>query len=440
MDSLNNKKNFITILNIFIIFAVIVSVFGIYRDYKNTIENGGTDLRVQVTHARVMLEGRDPYTFFWNEKESDLLLMPVEPSNLPYSNITISPTVLLLRATVADLPYKIQRYSWSILQWVLLVLSILFISKSTDSPYKSRLIWIFGLIFIAGSVFWRLHVERGQVYILYVFFASLALWILSKDNKISHIIGGIVLGLLFCIRPPMLLIAIPFLIYKKWKILIGEVIGAIIGIFSPMILGGLRIWNSYIINSQGYGNWYTNVRTVELEYNFPNRVIEGMGNIGKMADIPAADTSVLSLVRDYFSFFLSTKMLAVILLIIILGFSIFVLSLKIKKLSISGIFLIGIFFTSVCEYFLPAPRFTYQDVIWLLSISLLILSFRLSELLKSYLNILLFLGLFFSVSYTYVPGGLRFADLMIIIYIFAMTVLMLSKQKKNIEVLIENSN
>jgi hypothetical protein len=435
MDFLNNKKNFITILNIIIIFALIVSVFGVYRDYKNTILNGGTDLRVQVTHARVMLEGRDPYTFVWNEKESDLLLMPVEPSNLPYANITISPTTLLLRSTVANLPYKIQRYSWSIIQWLLLILSITFISKSTNSPYKARLIWIFGLIFIAGSIFWRLHVERGQVYILYVFFASLALWILSKDNKISHIIGGIVLGLLFCIRPPMVLIAIPFLIYKKWKILIGEAIGAIIGIFSPMILGGLKIWNSYFINSQGYGNWYTNVRTAALEYNFPNRVIEGMSNLGKMADIPAADTSVLSLVRDYFKFFLSTKMLAMILFIIILSFCIFILSLKIKKISISGIFLIGIFFTSVCEYFLPAPRFTYQDVIWLLSVSLVILSFNLLDLLKNYFNILLFLGLFFSISYTYVPGGLRFGDLMIIIYIFVMTVLMLLKQWKNKEAL-----
>jgi hypothetical protein len=440
MDYLNNKKNFIKILNIFIIFAVIVSLFGIYRDYKNTIETGGTDLRVQVTHARVMLEGRDPYTFIWNEKESDLLLMPVEPSNLPYSNITISPTVLLLRSSVANLPYKIQRYSWSIVQWLLLILSIAFVSKSTDSLYKSRLIWIFGLIFIAGSVFWRLHVERGQVYILYVFFASLALWILSKDNKISHIVGGIFLGLLFCIRPPMLLIAIPFLIYKKWKILIGEVIGVVIGIFSPMILGGLKIWNSYFINSQGYGNWYTNVRTVALEYNFPNRVIEGMSNLGKMADIPAQDVSVESIIRDYFKFFLSTKILVVILFIIVLGFCIFILSLKIKKLSISEIFLIGIFFASICEYLLPAPRFTYQDVIWLLSISLIILCFNLSELLKNYFNILLFLGLFFSISHTYISSEIRFGDLMIIIYIFVMTILMLLRQQKNEEVLIGNRN
>jgi len=438
MDFLNNKKNFISILNIIIIFAVIVSVFGIYRDYKNTILNGGTDLRVQVTHARVMLEGRDPYTFIWNEKESDLLLMPVEPSNLPYANITISPTTLLLRSAVADLPYKIQRYSWSIMQWILLILSITLIAKSTDSPYKSRLIWIFGLIFIAGSVFWRLHVERGQVYILYVFFASLALWILSKENKASQIIGGIVLGLLFCIRPPMVLIAIPFFVYKKWKVLIGEVIGGIIGIFSPMILGGLKIWNSYFLNSQLYGNWYTNISTVKLEYNFPNRVIEGMSNLGNMADIPAADTSILSLVRDYFHFFLSTKMLALILIIIVVIFSVFMLSLKIKKLSISGIFLIGILFTSICEYLLPAPRFTYQDVIWLLSISLIILSFNLLELLKSHFNILLFLGLFFSISFTYIPGGLRFGDLMIIIYIFFMAVLMLLRQWKNKEVLIEN--
>jgi hypothetical protein len=440
MEFLNNKKNFITFLNILIVFAVIVSVFGIYRDYKNTIIYGGTDLRVQVTHARVMLQGRDPYTFIWNEKESDLLLMPVEPSNLPYANITISPTTLLLRSTVANLSYKFQRYSWSILQWLLLLASIAFISKSTNSPYKSRLIWIFGLIFVAGSVFWRLHVERGQVYILYVFIASLALWILSRETKTADIIGGIVLGILFCIRPPMVLIAVPFLIYKKWKVLIGEIIGGIIGIFSPMILGGFKIWNSYFTNSQGYGTWYTNPRTVELQYNFPNRVIEGMSNIGKMADIPAADTSFESIVRDYLRFFVSTKMLAVILVIAVLCFSIFALSLKIKKLSISGIFLIGIFFASICEYMLPAPRFSYQDVIWLLSISLIILSFKLSDLAKSYFNILLFAGLFFSISYTYVPGGLRFGDILIILYVFAMAAVMLIKQKKSKEVLIETGN
>ena len=73
----NNNGILKSFLSPLLIFAIIISVFGFYRDFTNTIRYGGIDLRPRVVGARLLLEDIDPYHFKWTQNESDLLLDPV---------------------------------------------------------------------------------------------------------------------------------------------------------------------------------------------------------------------------------------------------------------------------------------------------------------------------------------------------------------------------
>lgn len=92
------------------------------------------------------------------------------------------------------------------------------------------------------------------------------------------------------------------------------------------------------------------------------------------------------------------------------------------------LFLIGIVIVFISEFFQPAERFTYYDVIWFIPLSLIVIN---SEPLISLLNplvILLLIGLFFSISIPFVPGGMLISDYAILIYVIVATSFLLKKR------------
>ena len=74
------------------------------------------------------------------------------------------------------------------------------------------------------------------------------------------------------------------------------------------------------------------------------------------------------------------------------------------------LFLISSGLVFISEYFLPAARYSYTNVIWLLPLSLIIINYNpLSSMLHKPI-IFLFLGLFFSISIPFAPGGSMAGD------------------------------
>ncbi len=431
---LKNKKIFNSFLSIILIFAIIIAVFGFYRDVKNTFEYGGIDLRPRVVGARLLLKNIDPYTFKWSQEKSDLLLDPKDQPDKPVSRVVSIPTVLAIHSIMANLNYKYQRIGWFLLQWIFFILSILMFSKCTNSNTKSKIIWIIGLLFISSSSSWRLHVERGQNYILYVFIFTLAYWLSIKKFKHNDILSGFFIGYAISLRPTYIFMSIPILIYKKWKLLIGTIIGFLSGLGSSLLVVDISVWKGYFSamkffgehpHSFGdtWGNTYYDI--------YPNRIIEGMNNLAKGVDLPTHDSSIQGIFANYLGINLSTNILIIFLVLIMIVVLIFLFRFKIKNISISMLFLLGAVLVFVSGFFIPAARYPYYNIFWLVPLSLIVINAKPFVSILNFRIIFFFIGIFVSISIPFAPGGMLMSDFAMFIYIVVATLFIFKKELNN---------
>ncbi|MCK4696053.1 MAG: DUF2029 domain-containing protein, partial [Candidatus Cloacimonetes bacterium] len=334
---------------------------------------GGIDLRIRVVGTRLIKAGYDPYFFKWNDSFSDFFLDSRDHPNIPVSRITVPPTVLQLHSFFSDLPYKIQRYAWTFIQWILLILSICFFAKSEKGKVKKKLIWISGLFFIASSNVFRLHVERGQIYILFVFLFSVAFYIYQNKKKFSSILGGIIIGYTTALRPPMCLIGVPFLIYKKWKFIVGQIIGFIIGILTSFIFVNFKIWKSYFTAMDIHEKVHLGILKMSAE-RYPYINIEDTRDLWMGAQLPISDSSIQGIFYNFFNIQIPSNFLIIGLIICSIVFIVLLLRVKIKAANMKVLFFYGSLMVLISEFFIPAARFSYNNVIWLIPLSLIIIN------------------------------------------------------------------
>ncbi|MBV9387391.1 MAG: DUF2029 domain-containing protein [Chroococcidiopsidaceae cyanobacterium CP_BM_ER_R8_30] len=419
------------ILNIFLIFAVIISVVGFVVDLENTLNYGGVDLRNRVVGARLLLNGIDPYYFKWHHGMPDLWLDPLVDPNWPVSRVTVPPTVLMVHATIAKLPYFTQRIIWFLLQWGFLLLTLSIFAKSTNSITKSKLIWIIGLLFFSGSYFWRLHVERGQIYIVYVFLLSYAYW-LARKFKRNYIISGFWIGLTASLRPPVVLMFLPILLYRQWKLLIGSIIGLMSSLIFSFAFAGVKVWEKYFsalkVDEEVHSG-LINIKDIgKYNADFPKQ-IEGMKTISKALRIPVPDTSIQNIFQQFginFSFGILLAALCILLIFICL----FLHKNRTHIRPHDMIFLSGMLMIIISEYFLPASRQTYCDVQWIIALSLIIIMSSTGVLLSSKLNVILLISLFSSIGFTWMPWFTLVSDMTMLLYTVPMFVLIVLNNKK----------
>lgn len=359
------------IINMLLVFAVFVAVVGLMNDIKNTTVYGGGDLRNRVVGARLVSTNKDPYFFDWTEKYSDTLR---DPNNIPdfkANRVTVTPGTLQIYSIFSSLSYKTQRYIWTFIQWLLLLSSIYLFTLTTKDINSKKLIWILNLFFIAGSFIWRIHIERGQIYIFYVFLIALSYAFLKMKNiKFNIFISGFIIGYSVVLRPPLLLFAIPFLIRKKWNFIFGKFTGILVGTISTLLYAGLATWKSYFKAMPLHRKLHLGL--IELEPKIlKEEIIESMDNLGLLARLPISNYSVQSIFYDFFNIRISTFALGFSLILIIALFIFLIYKFRISHNEL--LFLFGAILLIISEFFVPGPRFSYNNVIWIVPISLVIL-------------------------------------------------------------------
>ena len=367
------KKNEIDLLlNILLIFAIFLSITGFLADISNTVKFGGVDLRNRVVGSRLLIDKQDPYHYKWQKGDSHLLLDPRDNPDWKVNRVTVPPTVLMFHASFSWLSYKIQRYLWLFVQWFLLLGSILLFSRSSGSKAKSKLIWICGLIFVGSSFIWRLHIERGQIYILYVFIIALSYLIYTKKKNNSEIWSGFIAGIAMSLRPPLMVLSFPMLIYKRINFIIGNFIGIIVGIGSTFIIATPNTWFNYYTAMKAHGiihlhsQYYASSR-------YPYQNIEGISNLGAQAHIPIFNSSLQSLTRSFGIGFNSNILFVLLIITFIIGYFILKNTIRSRK-EFNILVLSGMILVFITEFFLPAARYPYNDVIFLPILSLVIIN------------------------------------------------------------------
>jgi hypothetical protein len=153
------------ILNLLLMLAVIVAALGFVQDLRDVSIYACGDLVNRIATSRYLVQGFDPYSIKSNLQQGKSLEAPAS---------TVTPTNLSIISPIARLPYRMIRYIWLLLSWILLILSIQMFASNAGSGNKSKAIWFISLFFICGSYACRLYMDRGQIYLIYLFFLSLA--------------------------------------------------------------------------------------------------------------------------------------------------------------------------------------------------------------------------------------------------------------------------
>jgi hypothetical protein len=361
----------------FTILLTLCLVFSFIPDFQNTIHYGGIDLRTRVVGTRVALMGKDPYFFRWRSGMSDQLIDPDVQRNAQTSKLSVTPSVLELHAPFAQYPYFQQRIIWLFLQWLALIASLIVFLYKSKSQLQSTLFCVLSLCF-ANSLFWRLHIERGQIYILIVLLLSIAFLLYQEKSHLRKLLSGVIIGVSITLRPPLILMMLPFFIQRQFSMIIGSLLGLFIGVWP---LSQMDLWKSYFlamaratqyISSHGIAS--PELNKIRIGNIYPEW-IEGLNNLTKTKNITATNSSIQNIflsfnIEDIYNIKLA------LLLIVIVVMSLFLTKNISKNTSAELLFLSGSIFYLFAEFFIPAPRYSYNDVQWLFPLFLIFLDVK----------------------------------------------------------------
>jgi hypothetical protein len=361
-----------TVLSVLLAAVIFISVLGFVKDIVNTQDYGGVDLRNRVVGARVMLEGLDPYHFKWSESYPDTLLDPVDNPDNEVSRVTVPPTVLMLHVPLARLPYHAQRTIWLYGQWLLLLASIFLLALCAKTRNQAKSIWIIGLFFSCTGI-WRFHVERGQVYILFVFLAALALWLCRRPWKYAALWGGIALGITASMRPTLALMLLPMLAFRKWKLSAGLAAGLVIFVLLSVAIFGVPLWKDYSSAMRYHERDNLGLAQPISEDN-ATRYIEGTGYYGSYKEFPDINTSLQWFLKYNWDLNAKAQALSMMLAFVLLLAAAYLILFWKRDVSLETTFLAGFSIMLVAEFFLPAVKTYYFNIMWLVPLSLLAIS------------------------------------------------------------------
>ncbi|MCF7815158.1 MAG: glycosyltransferase 87 family protein [Candidatus Cloacimonetes bacterium] len=402
-----------------LIYSIVIAFIGISCDTFYTIKYGGIDLRNRVVGARVWLDGRDPYFTKWDENTPDYFLDGRDYFyDLPVSRCTVTPSFLMLHLPLASINYKTQQYIWFILQELMLLTTIYILAFLAKNKFK--LVLIIGFLFQFGAYFWRFHVANGQIYVLFLFMITLAYLFVKSNLKYSSFWAGLILGITATWRPPLLIMGIPFLIFKKWKLISGGFCGIVLGFVSSLFINGIDIWRSYFAAMKIVEQFHLGLIDFKLLVHDHFNNVEGVTNSFFSADVPGLDASIQGFLFNQFETVVHSRYLWSALFIITIGLSIYLLKKRNENKSWEIIFFWGVTLLFLSEFFLPAARLSYNNVLWLLPISLLIIETNDPTKLIDSPLILFILGILLNYLYNLHILTIIFADFTILFYLIFM--------------------
>lgn len=348
--------------------AALVS-FGI--DWNHLGSSGSIDLRNRITGVRLLAAGRDPFHYKWRPSEPERYCDPFNNLAVPVSKTTVTPTFLILHLPLGWLPYRASQYLWLIAQWLCLLGMAACAQRILQAPGRS----LFAAALITGFTFtaaWRLHAERGQCYV--VLALLLTAWIaLSREKSPSssrQAWAGALAGILVAIRPPLLLILAPFLVLRRPDQGRSALIALLASAALPLLFD-LSCWADYGKAMQTWSELYrSGVNPRPPGQAFPASV-EGIpiDLLGRFVSLPFADSSLVYLLRREFHLSSVPAFPLLAALIVLLA-----AWLWMGRRLPSDPLLLGIAcWAFLIDFFLPALRNSYNDVLILAVIPLAIL-------------------------------------------------------------------
>ncbi|MBE0429624.1 MAG: hypothetical protein IBX61_07100 [Thermoleophilia bacterium] len=180
--------------------------------------------------------------------------------------------------------------------------------------------------------------------------------------------------------------------------------------------GGISLWRSY---SAAARTW-SDILFEKIDFSYamyPNHVIEGMDLVAKLR-LLQIDSSLQTYFKSQFDINLYPEMLGALLFVFLMASAICLFILRDRKLDTNVIFLAGILLYLASEFFIPAKRPSYYNVMWLAPLSLVIInSASLEVFLRQRRNLMLAAVAVFSYIY-WQPLGIPLPELTMMSFLF----------------------
>lgn len=354
---------------LWVVLFLVLSV-SVYRSIRYTRQTGGTDLRCRTIGARLLYGNHSPYFYHWNPGDRVYYLDPNDaPARLCNGNV-VTPAALVLVHPLSVFSYHIIRPAWTVIQYILFLTTLLLLCSKRIGTKELTILAILVTGFGLSNI-WYYHVERGQIYILYALMLALMYRIYRSSAKWSHAGAGIVCGLFCYLRPIALITALPFLVSKQRRWLMGFAAGLAIGLFI-FILPFQNSWQQYLLAMKEYGNEIINNKDTgpSMPAAWMPAQIEHSTNLRLHHNFPTAAIKTfyawMEQVHLKISYPFSLLTYCVLVIIFLIGFR------KQRLPSADKLFLFAFLLYIMLEMFIIANRSAYNQIQWVFPLFLLL--------------------------------------------------------------------
>lgn len=169
------------------------------------------DLHIRILGSRLLTIGKNPYTYYWYPNDSYLLYNPSLAIYSSANGVTCTPFVLWVQKPLASLNYCTIKFVWWCIEEVLLFATIILNFLMVKNNRKFILLVIVSFFFLYSRNWW-LHINNGQLYVVYAFIFSLSAYFLFCQKTLFPIWLFLLSTL---IRPFFAIAVLPFVSFQK---------------------------------------------------------------------------------------------------------------------------------------------------------------------------------------------------------------------------------
>ncbi|MBK9146891.1 MAG: DUF2029 domain-containing protein [Flavobacteriales bacterium] len=345
-------------------------------DVSLTCKYGGVDLRDKVVGARSLLAGRSMYFNPWHPGESERFADPMVPAGATMTRYTGTPFQALAMAPLGLLSFGSLRLPWLLAQYALLLLAVFMAHRALgNGDWRAELITGLVLVALLASTSWRLHVERGQVYIGFAALIATLFWSLAKER---HLLAGALAAALILFKPTYAFLLLPLALRMNARLIAGGALMLIAsaGLFA-ILPNGLAAWGEYF---EAMRAWSAMPGVGAPPTSDPDAftypaLIEGLGNLRDHHAMEFENGSVAAVLIAVAGIELPA-LLPWAAYALVLGTAGILLRKRINGLPRAHLLLIGFMAWTFLMMLLPTPRFDYQLVHWIAPALLLLHTWR----------------------------------------------------------------
>lgn len=364
-------------LNKWMVFGITMCflLLSVAKSWYYSEKDGGCDLRAR-TVASLLKRSQSPYFYKWKKYDGNYFLDPNQYSNRTVCGTSVTPAMLYIIYPLSALPYPEVRRIWTLLLYLFLggtILFIILIHKGQPLFYPSVIIML-GLI---CSNNWLFNIERGQVYILYSFILTFFYYLFHSKLKHAQFISGFVAGILILLRPLAAVIGLAFLGKSERQWLFGNILGFVTGCLI-FIAPNPGLWKDYLKAMKMYSDFSIIDKKIPGNSDGPEKPveIEGMNNLRVYKDFETGGLFPMYIYLNLSGHTLSLKYSLLIYAVIIAGLLFLFYRTPHYPGNSDRLFLFGFLLYIMLELFIVAPRPGYSLIQWIFPLYIIALKFQ----------------------------------------------------------------